>query len=147
MQLLDHFKNKTVYCCIDADLDGMGATILVEYFVKPVVKGFIRYNTADRSLPDFDFELAKNSEIIIFIDITPPTLGFYNKLKEFSEVFIFDHHVTGKDILGNLENYYFDTEKCASKIFFEEITKNIRVKRPIAQFIELIDTYDLYVSS
>lgn len=144
MSILNNFTDKNLLHISDSDLDGNICSLLAEYYIKPIAKTYVRYNTGDRALPDLNFDVAKKSNVILFTDITPPTVEMYNKLKEFSEVIICDHHITSKNDLGELPNYYFDITKCASKIFYEQLTKGTRVKKIVAQLIELTDTYDRY---
>jgi oligoribonuclease NrnB/cAMP/cGMP phosphodiesterase (DHH superfamily) len=51
----------------------------------------------------------------------------YNKLVELKkEVYIFDHHLTGKETLGELPNYYYDTSKCGCEIWYDVLTEGKR---------------------
>ena len=55
-----------------------------------------------------------------------------------------DHHSTHREFLGNLENYFYDETKCATKIFFEQIIENNRANRVIKEFVDLVDCYDCW---
>jgi len=138
------FKNKSIMHVSDSDLDGISCRLIAEYFIKPVAKNYIPYNTMDRTLPDFSFDVAKECDYIIFTDITPPNLEFYEKIEGKKKVIIFDHHQSGKDILGYLSNYIYDLNRSGNKIFFDELVKGKRRKLCIDQYITLADTYDLY---
>ncbi len=145
MSFLEQFRGKSVYTICDADTDGIISSLLLEYFIRPIVSKFIRYNTGDRKLPDFDWDIVNlNYDIIMFVDIAPRDLEMYNKIKEHSQVIIVDHHESHKKLLGDLPDYYYATDKCAAKILFDEITKEIRVKKIIFQFVELSNIYDMY---
>ena len=141
------FENKSLIIISDGDLDGLGATIVSIYYLKPVCKDIEHYNTFDREFKDLNWNLIEKSDIIIFTDISPPSLDFYKKLtKEYKKkVLIFDHHASHREILGeNIENYFYDELKSATKIFFEQLTKGSRVNRVIREFVELVNCYDCW---
>lgn len=127
----------------DSDLDGVGSRVVVEYYLNDICD--ITYlNTAKRDMSEFNMPLAMQSEIIIFTDITP-TLELYELLeKEGKEIFIFDHHQSGRDILGERNNYYFNIEKCGCKILYDVLSKEIRKNRVLDRFVYLVNTYDLW---
>lgn len=145
MNFLEQFKDKSVYCVCDADLDGVMASLLCDYYIKPITSKYIRYNTGDRSLPDFNWDIVYlNFDFVIFVDLAPYSLEMYNKIKEHCNVQIFDHHESHKKYLGELPNYFYTTEKCATKILFDKLTEGQRVKKILYQFIELTNVYDIY---
>lgn len=145
MSILEKFKDKKIYMVHDSDLDGTITGLLGDYYIQSIASKFIRYSTAERSLPEYNWLVSNNSDIVIFADIAPPDLQFYNKIKENSEVFIFDHHRTSKQDLGELPNYFYSEEKCASKILFDELTRGQRVKKIISQLVQLTNVYDCYL--
>lgn len=147
MDLLQLFKNKTIYWVSDSDLDGIGSIIVGKYYLDSVCKKITIYSTAERDLPDFDFEEANKSDYILFTDIAPKSLDFHNQINSKNNIFIFDHHASSRQELGELDNYYFTDLKCGAKIFFDSLTENIRVKKTIYQFVELVDIYDRFVTS
>jgi oligoribonuclease NrnB/cAMP/cGMP phosphodiesterase (DHH superfamily) len=141
------FKNKVIYHCSDCDCDGISARVIAEYYIKPYCKEYIPYNTADRLLPQFSFDVIKESDICIFTDITPPTLEYYNKIKEINpsiEIWCFDHHETGKNILKNLDNYFYDDTRCGTKIFYDYLTRNKRKNKALDDYVYLVNTYDMW---
>lgn len=150
MNFLEQFQNKNIFHISDSDLDGIGCRIIATYFILPICKQYTCLNTSDRSMSEFNWNNAEKNDIIIFTDITPNNIEMYNKLIKMNKiVLIFDHHETSRNQLTNneivkLNNYYYSTDKCASKIFFDELTKGLRVKRIVAQLVQLIDIYDLY---
>jgi nanoRNase/pAp phosphatase (c-di-AMP/oligoRNAs hydrolase) len=142
LSFINNFKDKNIYHISDADTDGLGATILGIYYLKPVVKNIEFLITGDRELELFNWDIANNSDIIIFTDIAPPSLDFYNKIEK--QVFIFDHHSSHRDFLGDLKNYFYNDANCASRIFFEKLTENNRANRVVKEFIDLVDCYDCW---
>lgn len=144
MNFLELFTNKTIYHVSDSDLDGISCRIIAEYFIKPICKKYIPFNTSDRSLPDFDWNVMSESDIVIFTDIAPSDLEMVNKIKLEKDLYIFDHHISSRSQLGDFENYHFDETKCGTKLFFDNVTNNVRLKKSIFQFVELVNTYDLY---
>lgn len=138
------YKDKSIYHVTDSDLDGVVCRLVAETIIAPVSKHYIPLNTSDRKMGEFRMDLAKTADLIIFTD-TVPTKEIYEMLiKREKTVFLYDHHITGKQDLGDLPNYFFDVSKCGSRIFFEELTKGKRVNRTLAQIVELTDTYDMW---
>lgn len=143
MNLLEYFKDKRIYHLSDSDLDGISSRIIAEYYINPISTYFVD-NSVDREMGEFDLDIAIEADIIIFTDITP-TVELYEHLKMLDkEIFIFDHHITGKELLGDVSNYYYDITKSATKIFYEELLKNKRERRVIHQFVELVNIYDMW---
>lgn len=144
MPNIDVFKGKKVYCISDSDLDGNGCRVLSEYFIEPISEGIVYYNTGDRDLPDFNFEVAKEADVVVFTDLIPPTLEFYRKINKHSYIYIFDHHKTARDELGELKNYFFDDTICGTKIYYNFLSEDINVKPIVKEFVDLVDTYDCW---
>jgi len=145
MDVLNFFKDKIIYHITDGDLDGIGSLIVSKIFVEPVCKKIDYYSTFDRDLPVFDLKKAEEADIIIFTDLAPFSLSFYNQInKDLNKVYIFDHHATTRSILSELPNYFFDIERCGSKIFFDFLSQDVKVKKSLIEFIDLIQTYDLF---
>lgn len=145
MNFFELFKDKKLYHVSHSDLDGISARLIGEYFLKPICKEYIPLNTNfDKQLiKDFDFEISNTCDYILFTDIHPPDLEFYEKIGK-EKVFIFDHHETGKDIFGDINQYYFDLNKCGTKIFYDCLLKNRRRKPIFDEYIELVDTWDMW---
>lgn len=143
--VLEYFKGKSIYLITDSDLDGVSAHILGRYYLQPIVKQFYFSITGDRSFALLDQSKLDNSDIVIFVD-TSPDKDLYDKIQnQNKQVFIFDHHLSSFTLYNNLiDNFYWTIEKCGSEIFFDELTRFIRPKRIVTQYIELVRTYDLW---
>jgi len=141
--MLEQFKDKKIYFISDVDLDGIGSRVIFSHFFFPITNYIYFYNTADRSLPDFEWDVAADSDYVIFCDIAPPDLDFYNKLKDLTNVYIFDHHESARRDLGELKNYYYDIGRCGAKILYDFISPR-RQKLIVRQFIDLVNCYDLW---
>jgi oligoribonuclease NrnB/cAMP/cGMP phosphodiesterase (DHH superfamily) len=146
MKNIDNFKDRLVYHVSDADLDGISARILAEYFIQPIAKCYIPYNTYDRSLPDFDWKLAEEADYIIFTDLNPPVEMYTTLIEKKYEILIFDHHMTSRDILPETNFFYWDEERCGTKIFYDYLRKGLRVKPILQQYVDLVDTYDRFLT-
>jgi oligoribonuclease NrnB/cAMP/cGMP phosphodiesterase (DHH superfamily) len=146
VNLLSHFTNKDIYAVHDSDLDGIGARVISECYLQSVAKKYTPLNTGERDMRDFDWGIAELSDIIIFVDITPTDLPMVEKINSLGkELFIFDHHLTGKETLGELPNYYFDEGRCGCRIYFEELLAGKRKKKIISDFVRLVDIYDRWL--
>ena len=147
MQLLSYFKDKRTTFFSDSDLDGVSSRVVAQYYIQPLAKEFFIITDADRKMTAFNYDYMKQSDIIIFCDITP-TVELTKEIYEAGkEIFIFDHHVSAFPELSILipeDHYYFTTEKCGTKILFDSLTEGTRIKKVVAQFVELVNTYDLW---
>jgi len=147
LNLTDYFKNKKIYCVTDIDLDGISSNLLTRLYIKPIAEIYNYTITFDRQMSEFDKEYCNNSDIIIFIDLAPPLEMYQNLIQQGKEVFIFDHHETHYKELSDIvpeDHYFYYIDKCASKIFFDEIMKGRRVSKCAYQYIELVNTYDTW---
>jgi len=147
--VLNNFKNKNIYFVSDSDLDGVSTTVIAKYYIEPICNKIIYLNTGQRDMSDFNWNifLKENIDTVIFADITPNSLEMYNKLKNelHINVYIFDHHETGKSILGDLPNYYYTDKSCASMLFYRKLIENIlRPNRVIERYIFLTNLYDFW---
>jgi len=138
------FENKSILHISDSDLDGVSSRIVGEWYLKPYSKIYTPLNTGERQFTDFDFSLAEQYDIIIFTDIAPPSIEFIEKLGK-EKVFIFDHHQTSRDVLGDLDRYVFSLDMCGAKLFYTELLKGrSRRKAIIDRYIELTNIYDMW---
>jgi oligoribonuclease NrnB/cAMP/cGMP phosphodiesterase (DHH superfamily) len=128
------------------DLDGCSSIVLAEYYIRPITKE-VHYlcTDYDKIEDEVNLDLVKKSDYILFTDIAP-TKELYDKIKEIQpNIYIFDHHSTSKDNLGeDVPNYIYDSSRSGTKIFFDWLTKGMRVKPIVKEFVDLVDTYDLY---
>jgi oligoribonuclease NrnB/cAMP/cGMP phosphodiesterase (DHH superfamily) len=148
LHLLKSVKDKVVYGVHDTDLDGVSCRLLTEYFIKPLCKKYIPLNTVERTMVDFNWDTAQKSDIIIFTDIAPSDMIMYQKLIDMNkEVWIFDHHVTSRELLGELPNYIYSTEKCGTKILYDYITEGKRKHKIINDYVNLVNIYDMWKES
>lgn len=149
MQFLEQFKDKKIYFCGDTDLDGVSSYIVFLYYIADICNDFNYTLTSERDMSEFNESHAKKADIILFTDITP-TVELYKHLTEdlHKQVILFDHHIGPRDELLAVvkDNYYFTTEKCGAKILLDTLTKGIRVKKVVYEFIERVDLYDRYVT-
>lgn len=146
---LDQFEGKSIYQISDSDLDGVSAYMVSKVYLEPICESFTYTLTSKRDMSEFSFSKAMCSGTIIFTDITP-TVALYNKLtmEMKKEVWIFDHHIGPRDELLTVikDKYFFTTEKCGTKIYFDELTKGLRVKKVVYEYVERCDLYDRFVT-
>ena len=147
MNLVDTCKDKRVLQISHNDGDGFGATVLGFYYIQPVAFSFYTENTDDYDLQNYNLEKIINGyDIFLFTDFSP-TKRVIDILRKYQKAFYcYDHHISAFDELSNIaqEEYVFNNEKCGTLIFFEALTKGKRIKKVVAQFVELINIYDLY---
>jgi oligoribonuclease NrnB/cAMP/cGMP phosphodiesterase (DHH superfamily) len=145
MSFLEQFRDKDVIFMTHCDLDGVGCYLIYKTYIEPIANLSI-IEICDRpDIQDYDFDIYSPKTILLFTDISPVSREQYDKLSEKFKIIIVDHHKSARDFLGeNLENYYYDETKCGAKLFFDIIRQETRVKKVIAQFVELVNTFDLY---
>ena len=146
MQFLDQFKDKKILHYSHNDLDGIMSTVIGFYYFKPIAYMYDTYNSDQYDCNDYDLHKFKEYDIVIFTDFSPEE-NVINYMNENSiDYLIFDHHISRKENLENLagNKYIFDNSKCGCKIFFDTITKGIRVKKVVYQAVEYTNVYDLY---
>ena len=144
--LLEYLKDKKIFIISDSDLDGISANIIARYYLQPIVQNFNFNITSDRNFATINYDYINQNDIIIFID-TSPNFEFYNILKNDykKDIIIIDHHKTSFDIYNEkIDNFYWDLNQCGSELFYNLLTKHIRSKRIISQYISLVSTYDLW---
>lgn len=143
--LQDLVKGKRLAHIADTDLDGVSCRLLAEYFLAPICKLYKPFNTADRTMSPVPDNFFENVDIVLFSDIAPPSLEYYNNLKNKGlEIIIVDHHDTSKNILGNLEFYFYSDQMCATKLFYELLTEGKRKYQLINDYVMLVDVYDMW---
>jgi len=146
LQFLERFKGKSILNISHADLDGIMSTVIGLYYIKPIAFKYDTHNSDQYDCSDYDIKRFKEYDIVLFTDFSPEE-NVVNYMNENNiDYLIFDHHISRKENLENLsgEKYIFDNSKCGCKIFFDSITKGIRVKKVIYQAVEFCNVYDLY---
>ena len=145
MDFLELFRDKKVYHFSDIDLDGISAHIIARYFIEPICKKYIFTISGERDMRDFNWSNAEQSEVIMFSDIAPCDKEMYNKLIEMNKIVILvDHHITSRNELGDLPNYFYTEEVCGAKLLYNLITEGKRKHRLINDYVTLVDCYDCW---
>jgi oligoribonuclease NrnB/cAMP/cGMP phosphodiesterase (DHH superfamily) len=144
---LQKFKDKNVALFSHNDLDGIGAILVYKYYIEPLVTTSQIYSCSYDDIEKFDITKLDECDTVLFTDITP-TKELYEKLiDQKKEVYVYDHHQSAYATLLNVireEDYFYFTDKCGTKIFFDEITRGKRTSKCIYQFCQYVDTYDLW---
>lgn len=127
------------------DLDGHGLIMLSKYFNKYL--GFSSMISVDYGFEEDEenWKFMKMFEEIIIADLSIPQ----DKVKELRDrgirVEFYDHH-SGADWLAEDEFSVHDLDRSGTKIYWEEYVKPRipRYKPIIDEFVDLVDTYDLW---
>jgi oligoribonuclease NrnB/cAMP/cGMP phosphodiesterase (DHH superfamily) len=145
IEFFELIKDKIIGHISDSDTDGISARLIAEVFIKNNCKKYIPFNTVDRSMDEVPIGFYDDLNIVIFSDIAPPSLEYYNDLiKKNLIVFIMDHHITSYQTLGNLPNYIYDDQKCGTKILYDFLTEHKRKQKIILDYVTLVNVYDLW---
>jgi len=146
MNFITSIKNKKIFHVTHNDLDGIGARIIAEFYIKPYCSEFVVQNNSEFDMRFLDWKEVEKADVILFTDMTPFPRAMYDKLVNElkKEIYIFDHHQTGYDELGSLPNYFFSIDRCGTKILYDFLTENKRKEKIIKDFVELVNTYDMW---
>lgn len=127
------------------DLDGHGGIALAKYF-----NSILQFNSMISA--DYGFEedlevwkFVKSFQTIIFSDLSIPKEKVDELRDEGLKVEIYDHH-SKADWLKDDKDSSFDLERCGTKIFWQDYIRPRIGRYPaiIDEFVELVDTYDLW---
>ncbi len=126
------------------DLDGIGSIILAKEF-KLKIDHFMTVNYEDIDDEEFYQKYLLPYDKIYITDLAILESLFNSLKKSGKDFLIFDHHERTK-LIYDMDNdkVFFDLEKSGTKLFLEYLNKNKRITRNIKEFVELIDTYDMW---
>ena len=145
-KFLEMFKDKKVMHITDSDTDGVMCCILGEMFIEPLCSVFLPYMNNDRSFTDIELQNVDMSDVILFTDIAPDLnlLDYIRRHSSEKIIVICDHHDTSYEILKNenIKHYYYTSDFCGTKIFFDKLSEGTRPKKIIKDVVDLVDTYD-----
>ena len=147
MNLLEHFKDKKIFQWSHNDLDGVGAIIVGKYFVGPISSKFEQFSADRDDIEACDHTTLSEYDIILFTDITPTKELYNNLIEQGQEVLVFDHHISAyTDLMNTIpeEKYIYAIDRCGTQIFFDSLNEGRRTSKCIYQFVELVNTYDLW---
>lgn len=135
--------NKTVFLIVDSDLDGVSVRIIAEHYLPHLVKSYkivhSRTTTCDEDLKKYTID----AEIVIFADLVP-SFEKYQELCQKHIVLIVDHHQTTRDTYGEQPLYFFDLQRCSTKIFYDLVSEGTRIHPGVHDYAELVDVYDRF---
>lgn len=136
-------RDKDVFLVVDSDTDGTGVRIIAEHYFPHLVKSYkivhSRTSTCDEDLKKYTID----KEIVIFADLVP-SFEKYQELRKNHTVLIVDHHQTTRDTYGEQPLYFFDLERCSTKIFYDLISEGTRIHPGVRDYAELVDVYDRF---
>jgi oligoribonuclease NrnB/cAMP/cGMP phosphodiesterase (DHH superfamily) len=127
------------------DLDGASVGVLEEVFRE-------KLDFDDTMLADYGFsedpninEYVSSFDEIIIADLSLPEEHVIPWIERGKKVMIFDHH-SETSWIQKYEGSVWDDSRCGTKIFWEEYVKpKVGRYRPIIdQYVDLVDTYDLW---
>lgn len=142
--ILQELENKKIFHASHNDLDGIMNIVVAKYYLEHICD--LKYQVfADKDFPDLCWLNIEKADIIIFTDLSP-TEEMCEKLQQMNKnVIICDHHATSNKYLNNWKNsYYFDLNRCGTKIFYDLLSEGQRKNRVLDKMVELTNTYDLW---
>lgn len=141
-------KNKKVLAIGDRDLDGVNTTLLFKFFLPHLECESVKYVNSKINDVDFLTDLFEQYEVILFADLAPQ-LETYNWLKNNNkDVWIFDHHKSTKESLGDLPQYVYGDTRSGSQIVFDFMeAEEIKViPQALRTLIKYVNAYDMWMA-
>lgn len=138
---------KTILCA-HTDLDGLGCWMVLDYF--NIYYDEVLLCDYNRFEDEKEYDSLLNFDKIIMTDYSVSAEIVEKLLKENKEVLIIDHHLNDQtELLQKIKNknfeYVFNNTKSGTMLCYEYFKpKNVRLKKTMFQFVELVDTYDLF---
>jgi len=133
---------------VHTDLDGLGCWMVLDYF--NIYYDEVLLCDYNRFEDEKEYNNLLNFDKIIMTDYSVSAEIVEKLLKENKEVLIIDHHLNDQtELLQKIKNenfeYVFDNTKSGTMLCYDYFKpKNVRLKKTMFQFVELVDTYDLF---
>lgn len=135
-----------------SDLDALGCYILYNILRQESEDtiDFWMNNYGDYEDNVYEYDQLKSYDKIIYADFSPDEKCRAIIQENNIPCIVCDHHIAVEEDLKawdyDKKEYYFDNEKCGTKIFYEYLIKNYNLynNKVLEEFIELVDTYDLW---
>lgn len=127
------------------DLDGHGGIALAKYFNSILKFDVIISGDYGIEEDSEQWNFFKTFNTIIFSDLSIPKERVEELRNEDIHVEFYDHH-SKADWLSEDKDSSFDLERCGTKIFWQDYIQPRIGRYPtiIDEFVELVDTYDLW---
>lgn len=136
------------------DFDGLGSLLMLMIKFKPEAYFFTNYYDFDKAVKQvIEYKHEHDIDTLLVADLSfsdhPQLLERLNMVFE-GNIFLVDHHMYPE---GFWDQFSFkkiiDTERCATRILFEDLNLNEDIKDPdfrdrTARFVKIIDTWDCW---
>ena len=140
-----------------SDLDGFGNLVL-NYYFKEKFDLELSMNYSDFDREDFDYNIFKNFDEVIFTDFSPNQKALDIMIENNIKLTVIDHHesfynlyLENKSKLESLNTnnieIVFDNKKSGTKLYYEYLVRKhnkSRIPKIVNDIVELVDTYDLF---
>lgn len=126
------------------DLDGYGSSYVVKQHLDSIL---VQANTNYGEIISTLKEMNVNKSVKVIITDLNLTLDECKELDNMTDNWIIvDHHGTGLDSFTTFgDNYFLDTEQCATKLIFDILHESNFTTLPhLSELATLIDTYDMW---
>lgn len=143
---MHNFKEDSqIFIFTDSDLDGTGCRIVFEHYLKNYTNFVIKQTTV-KDVNDLLALTEISNSLILFSDLVPDVEQYQRLSQNNNIIYLFDHHQTSYDRLKDiaLENYYYSTEYCATKVVYDFFSKGKRINKCLHEFVELVNVYDTW---
>lgn len=130
-----------------ADLDGIGAILLSEYFNLNCEYLIINYGEEyENRDPTNSIGVSKQYESIILTDFSPDENFYQFLIHNYKDKYlVFDHHPQTENYKDD-PNVFFDSNSSGTKVYFDYLREGKRVPSILEDFVNLVSTYDTFNS-
>lgn len=136
-------KDKKIQAFCDLDLDGTGCKLVFDFVLPQYTKD---YQAEQTKIKDVDLlkERMEWAEVVLFADLAPQKETYEWLIANGKIVYIFDHHLTTKELLGDLPNYIYDKERSGAKIVYDFFQKDLIKYPSLGELISYVNARDLF---
>jgi oligoribonuclease NrnB/cAMP/cGMP phosphodiesterase (DHH superfamily) len=161
MKLTDDVKsllsnNNKVFIFTDSDLDGTGSKIILSYYLSKLNCNPLIFLQTGIGSVESDFEkiykysfkdliaTSDKNSIFIFADLIPSPESVKSILFK-SKLLIFDHHLTSKNQLGEVDGYIYNLDNCSCRITYDYFCNSFDYNKVADEFSNFVNTYDMWL--
>lgn len=142
---IQNIKNKKIQAFCDLDLDGTTCKLVFD-FVLPLYTKDFRIEQTKINDVDFLKEQMEWADILLFADLAPQKETHEWLINQGKIVYIFDHHFTTRQLLGDLPLYIYDKERCGAKILYDFFKEDLSDYPSLGELVTYVNARDLFLT-
>lgn len=142
-------EGKRVITITDSDSDGSQCRLLFEFFLPHFNCKSNRFFQTKVNEIEYIKDQLSRYDTILFADLAPTKELYDWCISENKDVWIFDHHKTTREILGELPQYIYDVNRSATQIVFDfmQLQKVVDIPESLRIMVSYVNAYDLWLAN